>query len=118
MIPLPQNLTYNHYGYTQVLKGQRYCLYEQNGIANMRCYELFKIKVRPKKEINGLILEEKEMFPKNEDFGKSAWTICDYNEAIEKYNELESIQHDINIIVCWVVHPLILNISNNKHNNN
>ena len=31
------------------------------------------------------------MFPKNEDFGKSAWTICDYNEAIEKYNELESI---------------------------
>ena len=40
MIPLPQNLTYNHYGYTQVLKGKRYCLYEQNGIANMRYLEL------------------------------------------------------------------------------
>ena len=26
--------------YTQVLKGKRYCLYEQNGVANMRCIEM------------------------------------------------------------------------------
>ena len=89
MIPLPQNLTYNHYGYTQVLKGKRYCLYEQNGIANMRCFELFEIKVRPKKDIKGIVLEEKELFPKDKDFGKTAWTICDWEKALAKFNELE-----------------------------
>ena len=90
MIPLPQNLTYNHYGYTQVLKGKRYCLYEQNGIANMRCFELFEIKVRPKKDIKGIVLEEKELFPKDKDFGKTAWTICDWEKALAKFNELEN----------------------------
>jgi len=90
MIPLPQNLTYNHYGYTQVLKGKRYCLYEQRGIANMRCFELFKIKVSREKKINGTIIEKKELFPRNEDFGYTAWTICDLDEALAKFNELEN----------------------------
>ena len=34
---------------------------------------------------------KREVFPKNDDFGITAWTYCDYNKAIEKYNELESI---------------------------
>ena len=90
MIPLPQNLTYNHYGYTQVLKGKRYCLYEQRGVANMRCFELFEIKVLEPMELNGKYYEEREVFPKNEDFGKTAWTICDYDKALAKFNELEN----------------------------
>ena len=51
MILLDKIIYKNNYTYTQVLKGKRYCLYEQNGIANMRCFELFEIKVRPKKDI-------------------------------------------------------------------
>ena len=31
-----------------------------------------------------------EVFPKNEDFGKTAWTICDLDKAIAKFNELEN----------------------------
>ena len=90
MILLNKIIYKNNYTYTQVLKGKRYCLYEQNGIANMRCFELFKIKISREKNINGLIIESKEQFPKNEDFGKTAWTICDWEKALAKFNELEN----------------------------
>ena len=90
MIPLEREINYNRYTYTQVLKGKRYCLYEQNGIANMRCFELFEIKIRPTKDIKGIILEEKELFPKDVDFGKTAWAICDLDKALAKFNELEN----------------------------
>ena len=90
MIPLDKIINKNNYTYTQVLKGKRYCLYEQNGIANMSCFELFEIKIRPTKDIKGIILEEKELFPKDVDFGKTAWTICDLDKALAKFNELEN----------------------------
>ena len=90
MILLNKIIYKNNYTYTQVLKGKRYCLYEQNGIANMRCFELFEIKVRSKKDIKGIVLEEKELFPKDKDFGKTAWTICNWEKALAKFNELES----------------------------
>ena len=89
MKPLSQKINYKGYSYTQVLKGKRYCLYEQNGIANMRCFELFGIKFSREKNINGLIIESKELFPKDSDFGKTAWTICDWEKALAKFNELE-----------------------------
>ena len=90
MILLNKIIYKNNYTYTQVLKGKRYCLYEQNGIANMRCFELFKIKISREKNINGLIIESKEQFPKDIDFGKTAWTICDWEKALAKFNELEN----------------------------
>tara|TARA_R110002020_G_scaffold419317_1_gene628566 strand:+ start:2146 stop:2421 length:276 start_codon:yes stop_codon:yes gene_type:complete len=90
MIPLDEIINKNNYTYTQVLKGKRYCLYEQNGIANNRCFELFKIKVSREKNINGLIIESKELFPKERDFGRTAWTICDLDKALAKFNELEN----------------------------
>ena len=90
MILLNKIIFKNNYTYTQVLKGKRYCLYEQNGIANMRCFELFKIKISREKNINGLIIESKEQFPKDIDFGKTAWTICDWDKALAKFNELEN----------------------------
>ena len=40
MILIDEIVNKNNYTYTQVLKGKRYCLYEQNGIANMRCIEM------------------------------------------------------------------------------
>ena len=56
----------------------------------MRCFELFKIKVSREKKINGTIIEKKELFPRDKDFGYTAWTICDYDEAIAKFKELEN----------------------------
>ena len=89
MIPLDEIINKNNYTYTQVLKGKRYCLYEQRGVANMRCFELFEIKVLEPMELNGKKYEEREVFPKDKDFGKTAWTICDWEKALAKFNELE-----------------------------
>ena len=90
MIPLDKIINKNNYTYTQVLKGKRYCLYEQRGVANMRCFELFKLKVLAPMELNGKEYEEREVFPKDKDFGKTAWTICDWEKALAKFNELEN----------------------------
>jgi len=90
MIPLDEIINKNNYTYTQVLKGMRYCLYEQRGVANMRCFELFEIKVLEPMELNGKKYEEREVFPKDKDFGKTAWTICDWEKALAKFNELEN----------------------------
>ena len=90
MIPLDEIINKNNYTYTQVLKGKRYCLYEQRGVANMRCFELFKLKVLAPMELNGKKYEEREVFPKDKDFGKTAWTICDWEKALAKFNELEN----------------------------
>ncbi len=90
MIPLDEIINKNNYTYTQVLKGKRYCLYEQRGVANMRCFELFEIKVLEPMELNGKKYEEREVFPKDKDFGKTAWTICDWEKALAKFNELEN----------------------------
>jgi len=90
MIPLDKIINKNNYTYTQVLKGKRYCLYEQRGVANMRCFELFKLKVLAPMELNGKKYEEREVFPKDKDFGKTAWTICDWEKALAKFNELEN----------------------------
>ena len=59
MIPLEREINYNRYTYTQVLKGKRYCLYEQRGVANMRCFELFEIKVLAPMHLNGKKYEER-----------------------------------------------------------
>jgi len=90
MIPLDEIINKNNYTYTQVLKGKRYCIYEQRGVANMRCFELFKLKVLAPMELNGKKYEEREVFPKDKDFGKTAWTICDWEKALAKFNELEN----------------------------
>ncbi len=90
MIPLDKIINKNNYTYTQVLKGKRYSLYEQRGVANMRCFELFKLKVLAPMELNGKKYEEREVFPKDKDFGKTAWTICDWEKALAKFNELEN----------------------------
>ena len=90
MISLEREINYNRYTYTQVLKGKRYYLYEQRGVANMRCFELFKIKVLEPMNLNGKKYKEREVFPKDSDFGKTAWTICDLDKAIAKFNELEN----------------------------
>jgi len=89
MILLNKIIYKNNYTYTQVLKGKRYCLYEQRGVANMRCFELFEIKVLEPMNLNGKEYEEREVFPKDSDFGKTAWTICDWGKALAKFNELE-----------------------------
>ena len=91
MRTLSREINLNGYTYVRVLSGKRTYVYEQRGVSNMRCFEVFEKNTLEPKEIMGKKYPKREVFPKNDDFGITAWTYCDYNKAIEKYNELESI---------------------------
>ena len=75
--------------YTQVLRGHRSALYELMVSESEKRYEVFKIRIKPKRKINGMILEAREKFPGNEDFGYTAWVYGTLDEAKRKFNEIE-----------------------------
>ncbi len=89
MIPLPLKLRKNGFNYNQVLRGLRSCLYRQRLIEKIDAYEVFKIRIRSARYIQGKFLQAKERFPADEDFGKFAWTYTNFENAKKKYDELE-----------------------------
>ena len=96
MKTLPLKLSKNGFNYSQVLRGDRSCIYAQEVMPDLTCYEVFKIKVRPQRKIiiNGEVLrtvEEMEKFPHDEAFGLWAWSYRNYEDAIIKFKELETL---------------------------
>ena len=89
MKTLPLKLRKNSFNYTQVLRGQRSCIYAQEVSENTVCFEVFIIKVKPGRMIFGKIIDQTEVYPNNEAFGYWAWTYRTYESALEKYKELE-----------------------------
>ena len=89
MITLSSKIRKNNYTYTLVCRGQRSCIYAQHVTPKMTCFEVFIIRVNKAKTINGKFIPEKERFPADEDFGKYAWSYCDYESALKKFNKLE-----------------------------
>ncbi len=89
MIPLPQKLRKNGFVYNLVLRGRRTCIYSQWSANNLISFEVFKIKTRPLRKVKGIWLEARERFPRDEDFGYSAWTIKDWGKAKRKFDTLE-----------------------------
>jgi len=89
MIPLSPIIHKNGYSYTQVYRGLRSCIYEQHVTPSVTYYEVFLIKISREKCINDKIIEARERFPRDEDFGYSAWTFSDFEKALRRYNELE-----------------------------
>ena len=53
-------------------------------------YEVFKIRIGKQAVMpNGVEIPERELFPKENDFGITAFAIgCDYDRAIKRYNAL------------------------------
>ena len=51
-------------------------------------FEVFKIKVSPAQEIYGKEYPERETYPSNEDFGKTAWYYTKEENALAKYEWL------------------------------
>ncbi len=89
MKPLPLKLRKNGFDYVQVLRGEKSCIYEQWGQGNLIAYEVFLIRVRPRRKIKETWLEASEKFPADEDFGYSAWCHKTWEGAIERFNKLE-----------------------------
>lgn len=90
MKTLPLKLRKNGYEYTQVLRGERSCIYEQRVSESVQSYEVFLIKIKPEKKIKGKIIPAREWFPHNEAGGEWFWTFRSYDRALWRFNELEA----------------------------
>jgi len=86
---LPANLRKNGFDYTQVSRGERSCLYAQHVTPSVTYFEVFLIKISREICINGKIIQARERFPSNEDFGYSAWTYRNLARARGKFEVLE-----------------------------
>ena len=89
---LPVKLRKNGFNYTQVLRGERSCIYEQMVCEekDIKYYEVFLIRVRPQRTAFGKEFPAKERFPNDEAFGKWAWTFRSYEDAKWRFDELEA----------------------------
>ena len=95
MKKLNKHIRKNGFDYEFVKRGKKSFIYKQH-ITNWkgeRCadaYEVFKRKVIPESVVFGNAVEEHEHFPKDSDFGISAWSYRDFSEACDKFEELEN----------------------------
>ena len=81
---LPLKWRANRYNYDQIARTEKKAMYKSDD----GFYEVFIIKVRPKEEIKGKEYPEREVYPGNEDFGKTAWCYRVYKNALRKYEKL------------------------------
>ena len=73
-----------------IIRDGEICLYERSD----GCFEVFKVQVSPAVDAFGRSYPEREVYPGNEDFGKTAWCISHLENAIKKYNALVQNQND------------------------
>lgn len=92
MNQLPIVLRKNGFTYTQVLRDKRSCIYEQMVDEKLKFYEVFVVQVKPDRNLFGHFYPGSEVFPSNENFGKTAWTYRTLQEAMEKLNELSKTE--------------------------
>lgn len=90
---LPENIKRKGFFYELEKRGTKTLIYRQiddedNIIVG---YEVFKIKVDKPKVVFGIQLNEREVFPANEDFGKWAWSCSSRERAERKFQYLESL---------------------------
>lgn len=90
MIPLPQIINKNGFKYNQVLRGKKTCIYAQWYENNIIGYEVFIIRLCPDRFVKGKFLVAREKFPRNEDFGYTAWSINTLERALKVFKELET----------------------------
>lgn len=83
---LPLKTRINGFNYTQVQRGERSCIYKQEVTPEIAYFEVWMIRVKGKKELFEKIVPEREVIPRNEDFGRYAWTYRRIEKAIEKFN--------------------------------
>ena len=90
MITLPLNLRKNGFAYTQLLRGRKSAIYRQEVTPEVSYFEVFLIRSKPERSILGKIIPAKEVFPADEDFGSTAWSCRTYENALKRFNDLET----------------------------
>ena len=79
----------NGFNYTQVVRTVRKAIYRQDVSPNVVYFEVFLIRTRPERTVNGKLILAGESFPADEDFGKTAWSFRSYEKARDKFNSLD-----------------------------
>lgn len=89
---LSEEIRKNGFIYRLEKRGERAMMYRQicPEEGDIVAYEIFKIKVDKPKVVFGIQLNEREIFPGNEDFGKWAWATRFKDRADEIFERIES----------------------------
>jgi hypothetical protein len=87
---LPESLNKNGFCYILLQRGKNKAIYTQHYKNVLLSHEVFIIRTRGTRfsPLLNKTLEPSERFPSNDDFGKTAWSIRNYDAAIKKYQEL------------------------------
>ncbi len=85
---LLDTLRKNGFTYTQVLREGNKAIYEQSITRKLKYFEVFVIRTRPERLLKGKLILGGEVFPGNEDFGKTAWSYRTYEKALLKFNSI------------------------------
>ena len=90
---LPEKIKRKGFIYELEKRGTKSLIYRQVDDEDnlIVAYEVFKIKVDKPKVVFGIQLNEREVFPANEDFGKWAWSCSRRERAEQKFQYLESL---------------------------
>ena len=93
---LPERIRRKGFFYDFVKRGEKAMIYKQTDVEDdfTVAYEVFKVKVDQPKVVFGIQLNEREIFPANEDFGKWAWSCPSLERAEVKFQYLESLTDD------------------------
>ena len=89
---LPKKIKRKGFIYELEKRGTKALMYRQIDDEDniLVAYEVFKIKVDPPKVVFGIELNEREVFPANEDFGKWAWACTMKEKADIRFQEIEN----------------------------
>ncbi len=76
--------------YTQIQRTDNVALYKRSRNGIVKDYEVFNIKITPKGTdfFGTASLDDKEIYPKANSFGKTAWSYSNLGAAKFKFNEL------------------------------
>lgn len=87
---LPTTFTRSGWKFKQLAREGNIAVYEKVLGPEGLCYSLEVIKVRRRGRcvINGRVLEEAEVYPPSESWGREGWTVATKDRAFEKMAEL------------------------------
>jgi len=93
---LPEKIKRKGFIYELEKRGTKALMYRQIDDEDniLVSYEVFKLKVDPPKLVFGIQLNEREVFPSNEDFGKWAWTFSTKERADKRFQEIEDFDDE------------------------
>lgn len=82
--------SFNPLTYTQIVRNDRYAVYERSREEKVKDYETIKIKVikAGTQIFNKTVIEDEEHYPGTSEFGRTAWSFADKTAALKRYDTL------------------------------